>query len=329
MSAVAHAFAALVALPLLRPLAAQDGPPVLPPVLPPPPAERPVEAEVLDVDGAPAVAGRLPASTTADARAAWTRLAAALEAGGPARAPIAGFDLALELRLRVQENRTNDFENARYAYRAPGWILADTGKGRRQVRGPRGDWLYDASVPTERALVRLDVGRENAEDRRQLDEALQVARLFTLLVDARNVRVLRWAAAERPDALLPPRAVEAARSLAWFELETPDIRPRPDDPRGARIVLGLAPDSGLPALAVADAASAPRRLSPSTSAIELAGWRTFDGRLLPRTILVHRPRLTEGGAPDGWRDAPAMDLAVKSGTLSAPPDEAEFLPPAR
>ncbi|MBL8863457.1 MAG: hypothetical protein JNK02_15805 [Planctomycetes bacterium] len=313
-------------------LAAQEVPPPLPPL----PDARPAAAPVLDVDGAPVEPGRLPASTAPEARAAWERLAAAIAAGATSREPVTGFDLQLDLRLRVRENQSNDFPGARYAYLAPSWLLADTGKGRRQVRGPRGDWLYDATVPTERALVRLDVGRENAEDRRQLDEALVVARLFSLLVDARNVRIVRLVPAENPQTLLPAKAAQAARALSWFELETPDVRPGAGNPRGARILLGLAADSGLPALALSDDAAAPRRVNPTTAAIALSDWRAFDGRLLPRKVLVHLPRIVEvrgagessSRVADGWRAEPAMDLVVKSGTLSAPLTPEDFLPPA-
>ncbi len=306
-----------------------------PPPLPPPPEKHPVESTPLDIDGHPIAAGKLPESTSVEARTAWDRLTRAVASESGANTPITGFDLALDLQLRVQENRTNAFPNARYAYLAPGYLLADTGKGRRQVRGPKGDWLYDQSQPNERALVRLDVGRENAEDRRQLDEALDVARLFVLLVDPRNVRVARFTAAANPESLVPTKLVEAARKLSWFQIDTPDVRPGAQNKTGARILLGLASDSGLPVMAVADDAAAPARVNPTTSAIELSDWKTFDGRRLPKKILVYLPRIQEvngaGGATsrvaDGWRTEPAMDLVVRSGSLAAPLKPEDFLPP--
>lgn len=309
----------------------QDAPPPLPP---PPDALKPAVV-VLDADGEPVAPGRLPKSTSPEARAAWDRMTAALAVPGAVRTPVTGFDLGLDLRLRVRENQTNSFEKARYAYRAPGYLLADTGKGRRQVRGPKGDWLYDESVPTERAFVSLNVGRENAEDRRQLDEALDVARLFVLLVDSKNVRVVRFAAAANPEAFVPAKLAEEARKLAWFELETPDVRPGVQNQAGARIVLGLAAETGLPVVVLADDAAAARRVNPTTSCVRLAEWKPFDGWLLPKKILVYLPRISDaqgaGGATsrvaDGWRAEPAMDLVVLSGSLKAPPDVALFLPP--
>jgi len=308
----------------------QDVPPPLPP---PPDAPKPAPAAVLDVDGEPVAPGRLPESTTPEARAAWEKLAAALAITGGSRTPITGFDLGLNLRLRMQSN--NEFPSARYAYLAPGYLLADTGKGRRQVRGPKGDWLFDETQPTERALVRLDVGRENAEDRRQLDEALDVARLFVLLVDPKNVRVIRFVAAANPETFVPTKLAESAKKLAWFELETPDVRPGLRNKSGARILLGIAADSGLPALVLADDSAAERRVNPTTSCVALSDWKPFDGWLLPKKILVHLPRIAEatgaGGATsrvaDGWQAEPSMDLVVLSGNLKSAPDLALFLPP--
>ncbi len=312
-------------------LFAQD----IPPPLPPPPDVKPVEVVVRNVDGEMCEPGKLPTSTSPEARAAWERLARAVSGGATERKPVTGFDLALDLQLRIQENRSNAFPNARYAYMAPGYLLADTGKGRSQMRGPKGDWLFDATQPNERALVRLDVGRENAEDRRQLDEALDVARLFVLLVDARNVRVVRFVAAANPEAFAPTKLVGAAQALEWFELETPDVRPGTANKIGGRILLGMVKDSGLPAMAFADDAAAPRRVNPTTSCIDLAEWKLFDGWLLPKKILVFLPRIVEaegaGSATsrvaDGWRTEPAMDLVVRSGALSAPATPADFLPP--
>lgn len=313
-------------------LLAQDTPPPMPP---PPDAAKPA-AVVLDADGEPVAPGRLPKSTSPEARAAWEKLAAAVAVAGAERAPVAGFDLGLDLILRIEGKQSNQFDKARYAYVAPNWLLADTGRGRRQVRGPKGDWLYDTTQPTERALVRLDVGRENAEDRRQLDEALDVARLFVLLVDARNVRVIRFAAAANPEAFLPAKLGESARKLAWYELATPDVRPGVKNEAGARILLGVAADTGLPALVLADDAAAPRRVNPTTSCVELADWKPFDGWLLPKKIRVHLPRIGDatgaGGATsrvaDGWRAEPAMDLVVRTGSLKPTLVAADFEPPA-
>lgn len=306
-----------------------------PPPLPPPPELGTGGSIHLDADGNVVEPGRLPQSTSPEARAAWVRLGQAIAVEGGNSAPITGFDLALDLQMRVQENRTNQFPNARYAYLAPRFLLADTGKGRQQMRGPKGDWLYDRTQPGERALVRLDVGRENAEDRRQLDEALDVARLFVLLVDPRNVRIQKFSAAANPENLLPTKLAEAARKLQWFELTTPDVRPGAANKAGARILLGIASGSGLPALAVADDAAAPARVNPTTSAIDLSDWKTFDGRRLPKKILVYLPRIHEaegaGGVTsrvaDGWRAEPAMDLVVRSGSLSATLKPEDFLPP--
>jgi hypothetical protein len=306
-----------------------------PPLLPPPPDAPRAEVVALDVDGQPVAPGKLPQSTSAEARAAWERLAGAVAAEGTAGGAVAGFDLALDLELRIRENQTNAFPDARYAYLAPGYLLADTGKGRRQVRGPNGDWLFDSSQPGERALVRLDVGRENAEDRRQLDEALDVARLFVLLVDPRNVRVARFAAAADPEAFVPTKLAAKAHELDWFELSTPDVRPGAKNRAGARILLGMARDSGLPVLSIADDIEAPRRVNATTACVELDAWKEFDGRLLPKKILVFLPRITDvpgadgttARAADGWRTEPAMNLVLKSGSLNPKLTSADFMRP--
>jgi hypothetical protein len=307
-----------------------------PPPLPPPPDAPKAEAPLVDVDGDPLAPGKLPRSTAPEARKAWERLVAASLASAAGAEPVRGFDLSLDLRLRVRENQTNDLPEARYAYVAPGYLIADTGRGRTHLRGPQGDWLVDSKADTGRTLVRLDVGRENAEDRRQIAEALDVARLFVGLVDPRNVRVQKLAPAAVPEALLPAQLLETARKLAWLELQTPDVRPGTDNKVGARILLGLAADSGLPALALADDARAPQRLNPTASCVDLQQWKPMDGYSVPRKILVHLPRVVEaqgaGGATsrvaEGWRDEPAMDLFVRNGTLRPQLKPESFLPPA-
>jgi hypothetical protein len=308
----------------------QDAPPPLPP-LPDAPATA---GPVLDIDGEPVAPGKLPKSTQPQASAAWQKMIAAGSTTGEARTPITGFDLALDLRLKIEENRTNDFPKARYAYLAPNFLLFDTGKGRKQLRGPDGDWLVDSKAGEGRALVKLDVGRENAQDRRQIEDGLDVARLFVGVVDARNVKVIRFEPRGVPEALLPPGLVEHAKKanpprivdpakLAWFELQTPDVRPGAQNQAGARILLGISPETGLPAIAIADDARAPQRVNPTTSCVVLSDWRPLDGWMLPRQISVYLPRLVEqvgaGGATsraaDGWRKEPGMDLVVTSGSL--------------
>ncbi len=309
----------------------QDAPPPLPPLPDAPKAAAPV----LDADGEPVVPGKLPKSTTPEARAAWERLVAAGSPAGESRTPVAGFDLSLDLRLKIEENRSNDFPEARYAYLAPNYLLFDTGKGRTQLRGPKGDWLLDSKAGEGRAHVKLDVGRENAQDRRQIEDGLDVARLFVSVVDARSVRVIRFEARAVPEALLPPSRVEDAKKLTWFELQTPDVRPGAQNQAGARILLGMSPDTGLPAMAIADDARAPQRVNPTTTTVDLNEWKPLDGWMLPRKILVFLPRIVEqagaGGATsrvaDGWRKEPGMDLFVRSGSLKNTLKPENFLPP--
>jgi len=296
----------------------QDAPP-----LPPLPDAPKAAGPVLNADGEPVEPGKLPKSTKPEARAAWEKLVAAGSPAGETRTPVAGFDLSLDLRLRIEENRSNDFENARYAYLAPAYVLFDTGKGRTQLRGPKGDWLIDAKAAEGRTRVKLDVGRENAQDRRQLEDAIDVARLFISVVDARNVRVIRFESRAVPESLLPPLRAEDAKKLTWFELQTPDVRPGAENQAGARILLGLSPDTGLPAMAIADDARAPKRVNPTTTTVDLADWKPLDGWMLPRKILVFLPRIAEQAGPngatarvaDGWRKEPGMDLVVRSGSL--------------
>ncbi len=319
----------LAALVLALPI--QDVPP--PPPLPEAPA-RP--AEPLDVDGAPLAPGRLPASTTAQARSAFERILSARTVPGEPDARVTAFDLALDLRLRASERQTNELPNARYAYLEPGYLLADTGKGQMHLRGPKGDWLVDTRANPGRALVRLEVGRENAEDRRQIEDAVDVARLFVGLIDPRALRVQKFAQAEVPAGLLPPAQLEAARKLAWFELATPDVRPGAGNATGARLLLGTPPEGGLPSLVIADDVRAPAGVNPTTSCVLIPEWRAIDGWSVPRRVQVFLPQVVEvegaAGARStvarGWREHPAMDLVVKSGSLKPRLVPADFEPPA-
>lgn len=286
---------------------------------PPPLPEIAKPAVILDVDGREAKPGVLPESTSPAARAAFERIVAATLPPAEAREPVRAFDLAIELRYRASDAQSNDFPNARYRFLAPGFLRAGTGNGREHVRGPKGDWLVDTSKPESPEKIRLDIGRENAEDRRQLDESAAVARLFAALTDPRALRVTRVTELAAPPAL-PKKLVENGAALGWLEIESPDVSLGASAASSAldRIAVGYDRSSGRVQLARVD-----RRGPPASAlAIQLDKYKEVDRFQVPHAVKAWMV----DPETSAFRAHPSMDLYIVKASLRAPLVPSDFEP---
>jgi hypothetical protein len=297
----------------------------------PPPV--PAEASVLqDVDGHDLVPGAVPASTTAAARERWKKV---LAASGQQPAPVTAFDLAIDVRYQATTGQSNDMPAFRYQWLAPRFVRADTGRSRAHLRGPSGSYLIDSSNSDRVEIIKLDVGRENAQDRRQLDEEAGIAANFARLSDPNSIRIRRLTELAGPPAFLPQALQKDAKALAWLELESPDffvMRPASSKAAAlARVALGVNVVDQRVQQVVVDDAAAPAAIGASTAVLKLANYKPVDGFQVPYTIFVWLPEVQDPNGPPvpaRWMPKETMSMYVLKASLRAPLTPADFLPPA-
>jgi hypothetical protein len=311
---------------LAHPSSLQDRP------APPPPPPLPAEAEPLkDVDGKILVAGSIPASTSEKARERWQQVLAASLPSGAERAPVTAFDLALDVRYKASTAQTNDMSNARYQWLAPKFVRADTGRGTTHLRGPSGSYLIDSN---RGECVKLDIARENLQDRRLLDEESGIAANFARLTDPSSIRIRRLVELSGPPALLPLALQQSAKTLAWIEIESPDffvMRPgSANSAPVARVSLGVNPIDNRVAQVVVDDAAAALSIGPSTAVLTLSKYKSVDGFQVPHVLFIWLPAMPsaeEPAAPPTWMKTETMSMYVLKASLRAPLTPADFMPP--
>ena len=296
---------------------------VPPPPVPPAPAGTVPAAPdpAPDPSIAALVPGAIPADARPEARAAWERVAAGSLVPGTARAPIRAFVLALDVRYRKTPTQTNDLD-AVYRFLGPDHLRISTEK-RDLVSGPGGDWLVDRARGEQ---IRLDVGREYAEDRRQIEETRNVARNFVALSDPRSLRLASLETLAAPPAALPEPLRARAAELSWLRVRSPDFRPieAGGSARIHRASLGFDPHSGRVSIALVEEDASRAAPSPSARVVELRGSLEAQGYLVPRQILVYS--IEPGSHPAAFSPAAGMDLYVKSADLAPALRPDEFAP---
>jgi len=171
--------------------------------------------EYRGVDGEIVLPGVLPKSTSKAAQAAWKTFT---ESIGTLHA-MKSFELEFSLRQRNPDPevpQVNDMELV-FSYLAPNNMRAVLESGRTLLRGPGGDYLID-----NQETIKL-VGREGAEDKKQIDEMVSIARNFVALADPRSLRLTALTLEEAPPAEVTPRFRPLAESLTWLGAESPDF----------------------------------------------------------------------------------------------------------
>ncbi|HEV8114161.1 MAG TPA: hypothetical protein VGR31_15420 [Planctomycetota bacterium] len=309
----------MLQIPLFLLLAlAQQKPPEAPPPLP----------GGTTSSGAPAAStlkpGELPAAASPEARAAWERVCAASVVAGTQRVPVDSFELLLDVRYRG-DRASSDVGEARYRFKKPALVRVRTTAGKKEVgRGAAGDWLHDDA---RQETVLTSVGREYAEDRRQLDEWSGVGQNFVALTDPRALRIGALEVLKAAPASIPQRLAKRAGELSWLCVRSPDFRLLGANPASGifRASLGFDPKSGWVELALVEEDVADAVLRPTARLVEMQEPVDTQGFRTPRKIFVYS--VAEGRAPAAFAVPAGMDLFVTSANLRANLAPKDFDPP--
>ena len=283
------------------------------------------------------VPGELPADTSAELREQWRRVVTSMRTEGVP--PVSAFKLVFDLRWKPSEQQSNDLTEAAFTYLVPGFVRATLQSSRSLVRGPEGDFLIDGDE-----VVRLE-GRELAEDKRQLDDIVNIARNFLSITDPSALRIARLEACGAPTSL-PPKWRKDGEGLGWLRLESPDFHTQTraadlDPRRGAgaaqtpsmyRVRAGYAPDTGRLALVEISRLHRFGEGSDPPVLFKIEEYFERDGFHLPRHVALYE--LDEAAQePDGFvfRSEPTSDLWLYADQvkLRAELTPADFLPPAK
>lgn len=269
-------------------------------------------------------AGILPAGVSAEAAALWRRFAEAQAVPGRPPGPLPSFDI--EFALRVREGAQSNDLRAQVRYLGPGFVRFGPSGRAELMRGPRGDFLVDGA---ESVALR---GREYAEDRRQLDQALILARTFAALADTSQLRIASLTLMERPPDRLPARVGFRPLRLTWLELVTPDLslfEPQAQRPgqtpalQRARLGLDIDPE-GLPRLRCLELSPIgepdPLGPLPLERVVLLENSRVLDGRLVPGALIVFE---RGGPPPEGltWEEISADPQLLRHWSMPRPTQE--------
>jgi hypothetical protein len=316
---------------LLAALAAQDPTPA-PPVVAPP-SQKPIQTTaptVAPLDAEPAlVPGQLPADASEAARAAWTAMCVATSGEKP-QPKVTSFDLHFDGTVRqAGDQGLHDVSNARYRYTEPGWISTVLSNGER-LRGPRGDWFIAAGgVP-----IKLQ-GTDYANDTRELDDNVQVARTFVSLIDPRGLRIRSLAVLAAPPFALPAAMLEEAKKLTWLDVVSPDFerpnaKPTPDGKPATKLVraqIGLDQKTHLPQIAFVAQDDHGTIVHDTALLVKLANWRALDGFQVPSLLLTYPPDFSR--SPWTFGEKSNLKLGLREGTLRPKLVEQDFLPPEK
>lgn len=312
---------------LLLALALQDatGAKQAPPLPPAPPLPGETGAAPVDPAIAALVPGAMPAGAAPAAVEDWKRVLAATSVPGAALAPISAFQLELEVVYRKNAEAGSNDLRATYKFFAPGFVRIDL-KDRSTMRGPRGDWLEDRKAGQK---VELSVGREHAEDRRQLDETLGIAKHFVALTHPGSLRLASLEKLPGPPAALP-RAKEKdfdlekrASELSWLRVRSPDFRLVGGGATApmTRATLGFDPKTGRVEIALLEEDRAASGLTATARALRLDKSLEAQGYVVPKRIYVYS--VEEGKLPAAFAPIPGMELFVVRANLApalGPPD---------
>jgi hypothetical protein len=289
------------------------------------PAPQPPAAERL-------LPGELPASAAPEARQAWERMCQAT-AVDPARARVEGFILTFDATVYSKERQSNDLSDVTYRYLEPGWVRMSLASDRERMRGPEGDFVIEKgrSVPL--------VGREYAEDRRELEQTLAVMKSFVGLTDPRSLRVASLERKGGPPPGLPESLHQTVRSsfgksevrkvepqkLVWLEVVSPDLRRSARAERSGlqRAQVGLDPETHLPLLAVLSEERSGGSGGGEPLLVELFDFRELDGYRVPFRV---RSYLSDASAGPLRYGRPSVELWLKGGTLRPKLAPADFVP---
>ncbi len=258
--------------------------------------------------------GAIPAETPPEARASWEAMVAAAFPDGPSER-VTCFDFECWGTAYTGGRQANDFE-ARIRFLEPGFVHRTMKRsGRGQVRGPAGDFLID-----EKGRVLPLQGREYAEDRKDLDRTVAVARTFVALTDPLHLTIASLELQPAAPTSLPGAFAARAAELTWLVVRSPDfyLADAAEVPAGEtdarplyRVQLGLDRTTKLPELVVI------QRDDPGqvqlAQLVQLKKFKTLDGHRVPFEVRTFDPDLRLSPWKFGTR--PATLLGINQGSL--------------
>jgi hypothetical protein len=256
------------------------------------------------------------APKTPDAQALWNGLIQA--AAGEQQGRITAFELDFDATQYSGEKQSNDV-GATYSYMEPNFLRMVLRSGRVRMSSPKGAFLQDKT-----GVHKLE-GRDFAQDLKEVEDSLAVARIFVHLTDPRGVRVESLTALPAAPGGMPAATRKLAAELDWISLVSPDFR-GPRAKEGApsdRVELGLERGTHLPRLAIVTDPS----LLERALILQLGDYTQLDGFRVPGRVTTWRidPELH----PPAFGERAAFDLWLKSGTLRPKLEPAHFEPKAK
>jgi hypothetical protein len=273
-------------------------------------------------------AGELPANASEDAKALWQKLVAATRVD-PLAAKPTGFDLTFEGEAHQAQRQSNDFPKTRYRFDPSGRgsvRLTMLASGRERLFGKDGAFLLDG-----KEVVPL-TGREHAEDRRQVNQELSIAKNFLALTDPKSLRVAKLEKLPAPPSVLPKPLVAAGAKLEWLAIESPDFRLFQSTSVAPnanwRVELGLDAATHLPKLVSVTEIGLATMQAESAMLVDFRRYQALDGFQVPAELETYGvdPALSP------WKYSRFSTLKLglcAGGTLRPTFKESDFLPPAK
>jgi hypothetical protein len=243
-----------------------------------------------------------------EARALWERVCAA--SGEAQREELRAFHLTADVLTR-QGVQTNEATHIDYRYLAPDCIrFALPSKNETGRFGPAPEQYW---TRTSEGVVVL-TGREYAQDRKSVDDALTLARNYVALSNPARLRILKVELLAAAPTGLGKELVSRTRKLRWLALESPDFallrgELAREAPAVYRVELGLREDF-LPAIAIVRERGNP---GADPLLVEFSQYQEKDGFKLPFQLRVHGIDRTQ--APASFAERAAQEVYVTAAAL--------------
>src|SRR5262245_6489559 len=255
---------------------------------------------------AAANAGVPPAAD--EAHALWESICAA--SGEVQREPLRAFHLTAD-DLTRQGVQSNEATHIDYRYLAPDCIrFALPSKNETGRFGPAPDQYWTRQND---AVVVL-AGREFAQDRKSVDDALTLARNYVALSNPARLKILALELLAAAPADLGKELAIRTKRLRWLALESPDFALLRGDltresPAVYRVELGLREDL-LPAVAIVRERG---KAGADPILVEFSQYQEQDGFKLPFQLRVHS--LDRTRPPASFAEAAAQEVYVTAAAL--------------
>ncbi len=287
-------------------------------------AALPVAPELKRRDGTVVKPGELPPVASQAARERWNSLAAELTKEEPVRSFLLEFYLRQQPRDRPQSNDLR----LTFSFLAPSFIRAKLESGRTHLRGPQGDYLLEKN----QEAIKL-VGREGAEDRKQLDQMAAIASNFVGLTDPRTLRLASLETLDAAPSGIHPKHKSALAPLVWLRATSPDFylgpqRPATDStPPLYRADLGIDPETKAVRFALIHELFEGKPLRSGAMLVNMKAHVKRDGLLVPHEVDIYE--VDPEAMPARFYASPTSQLWLKKdrGRLRARLLPEDFLPP--